>query len=83
MKNNIDTTTSFLIFVLIYLVVMFFATSCAASKRTKPCNQCPQYSFSIIDTIYLTIPHSNYNQVCYPEKTYMFVDETVVYIDQL
>jgi len=71
---------------LILLGLIFLSCGCVTSKRTKPCNQCPQYSMTsipIIDTFTIYTPHYNYNNICYPTKKIRCVTYDTIYIDSL
>ena len=61
--------------VLILLGLLFLSCSCITSKRTKPCKTCPHYSYIYYDTTVLTVPHYNYNGMCFPEFKTLVVEE--------
>jgi len=46
MRNrfNWDAITIFLGLALFWFIVFYFISSCNTTKRTRPCDQCPQYS---------------------------------------
>jgi len=67
------------ILLITYWGLIFLSCGCVTSKRTKPCNQCPQYSFISYDTTIITIPHYNYNKMCFPGyKTKLITEEEII-----
>jgi len=69
-------------FIYITIICLLFEC-CAVSKKSKPCKQCPQYSYTEIDTTIITIPHHNYNGMCFPESKIIVVEEEEILIEQL
>lgn len=57
MRNrfNWDAITIFLGLALFWFIVFYFISGCNTTKRTKPCNQCPQYSEETNITIQPTV----------------------------
>ncbi len=68
---------------LILLGLIFLSCSCAASKKTKPCKQCPHYSYIYYDTTIIIVPHYNYNGRCFPESKTQLISEEEIIIEQL
>ena len=56
---------------------------CSTIKRSKPCKTCPHYSYIYYDTTIITIPHHNYNGMCFPEFKTLVVEEEKILIDKL
>ena len=68
---------------LILLGLIFLSCSCSTSKRAKPCKSCPQFSYIYYDTTIVTIPHYNYNEMCFPEFKIIVVEEDEIIIENL
>jgi hypothetical protein len=72
--------------VILILGLIFFSGGCAASKRTKPCKQCPQYTQFVVpvcDTFIVYIPHYNHNMRCYPARKIRCITYDTLYIENL
>jgi len=69
--------------VLILLGLLFLNCRCSTSKRAKPCSSCPHFSYIDYDTTIITIPHHNYNGMCFPESKTMIVEEYTIELDKL
>tara|TARA_R110000824_G_scaffold109641_2_gene257391 strand:+ start:1579 stop:1821 length:243 start_codon:yes stop_codon:yes gene_type:complete len=69
----------------IILVALFLAlTNCSTSKRAKPCDTCPQFSYIYFcDTTIIVIPHHNYNRMCFPEEEIVVVEEEIIIIEDI
>jgi len=67
----------------IMCVLSMVLGSCSTTKKAKPCNQCPQYSFIDYDTTTITIPHYNYGQVCYPSVKLQTINEYTIKLENL
>jgi len=71
---------------IILLGLIFFSCSCATTKRSKPCKQCPQYTeltIPVCDTFVVYIPHHNYNTICYPTRKIRCIDNDTIYVENL
>jgi len=66
-----------------YIILFLFLIGCSTTKKTKPCTQCPQYSYMEYDTTLITIPHYNYNGMCFPETKTTVVEEFFIEIDSI
>ena len=86
--NNKQKILLFTYWALILLGLIFLSCSCAASKRSKPCQQCPHYSelvlpIVVMDTFVVFIPHHNYNNICYPARKIRCIDSDTIYVENL
>ena len=84
--NNKQKILLFTYWALILLGLIFLSCSCAASKRSKPCQQCPQYTELVIpvsDTFFVFIPHHNYNEIYYPARKIWSIDNETIYVENL
>ena len=67
--------------VLILLGLLFLNCRCSTSKRAKPCKTCPQFSYIYFcDTTIITVPHHNYNGMCFPEFKTLVIEEEEILI---
>tara|TARA_Y100000034_G_C6660953_1_gene289754 strand:+ start:286 stop:534 length:249 start_codon:yes stop_codon:yes gene_type:complete len=81
--NNKQKILLFTYWALILLGLLFLSCRCSTSKRAKPCKSCPQFSYIYYDTTIITIPHHNYNGMCFPEFKTLVIEEEEILIDKL
>jgi len=68
---------------LVYILTILLLSSCSTSNISKPCDSCPHFSYVYYDTTILTIPHYNYNGMCFPESRIVIIEEEELIIEQL
>jgi hypothetical protein len=68
---------------LVYILTILLLSSCSTSNKAKPCDSCPHFSYVYYDTTILTIPHYNYNGMCFPESRIVIIEEEELIIEQL
>jgi hypothetical protein len=68
---------------ILYILLILALTNCSASKKAKPCDICPQFSYIYYDTTILIIPHHNYRGMCFPRCEMQIISREEILIDQL
>tara|TARA_R110000822_G_scaffold215550_1_gene350418 strand:- start:315 stop:557 length:243 start_codon:yes stop_codon:yes gene_type:complete len=62
--------------------VLLIMVLLGCNKKSKPCTTCPQFSYVYYDTVVISIPHYNYNGMCFPNERIVIIEKEEILIEQ-